>query len=297
MGVRLLKTPEVNGTELGLTNWTSIQNASSNYIVPDPTDDKTQYRIISAAPGQVLDPVYDPTKDFQFSGVTGDTRQIIVSGPFDMNPDDEQEMVMGFLFAYAVNDQPSYDTDEDVIGELGNLVETSDAVKLFYDLGEAAQGTTLALADADSGDDQVTIEWDAVEISPPNPNIEIVEYKIYRSFTASGLDNSGNAGYTLMGTFDSGSANHFSVVDDAAELINGWPVYYAITVVDALSGELGEILGSGTQESEPLFSLANKVTPRTDAMGLGQGDYKKIRVVPNRFMRMLPGCQQYRKAC
>ena len=48
MGTRMLKTPVVDGQELGLTNWTSIQNPSSDYIVPDPTDDNTQYRIISA---------------------------------------------------------------------------------------------------------------------------------------------------------------------------------------------------------------------------------------------------------
>jgi hypothetical protein len=283
MGVRLLKTPEVAGQELGLTNWTSIQNASSNYIVPDPTDDNTQYRIISAAPGQVLDPIYDPSKEFQFSGVTGDTRQIIVSGPFDMAPEDEQSMVMGFLFAYGVNDQPKYDTDEDVVGELGNLVETADAVKLFYDLGPAAKGPPAPSLSLIPGDSKVTLEWDEVQMVPANPNIEIVEYKVYRSFNAAGLDPQGNSDYELMGTFEGGSASHYSVVDTAPELINGWPVYYSITVVDALSGELGDLLGAGRQESEPLFSLANKVTPRSDAMGLGAGVDKQIRVVPNPF--------------
>ena len=283
MGVRLLKTPEVNGQELGLTNWTSIQNASSNYIVPDPTDDNTQYRIISAAPGQVLDPVYDPNKDFQFSGVTGDTRQIIVSGPFDMQPDDSQSMVMGFLFAYATNDQPKYDTDEDVIGELGNLVDVADAVQLFYDLGSAAKGPPAPGLTLIPGENQVTLEWNQVELDPPNPNIEIVEYKVYRSFTASGLDSQGNPDYELMGTFEQGSASHFSVTDNAPELINGWPVYYAITVVDALSGELGEILGSGAQESEPLFSLANSVVPTSDPLALNDRSQKEIRVVPNPF--------------
>ena len=283
MGVRLLKTPVVNGSELGLTNWTSIQNPSGNYIVGDPTDDNTEYRIISAAPGQVLDPVYDPTKDFQFSGVTGDTRQIIVSGPFEMAPETEQTMVMSLLFAYATNAQPKFDTDEDVIGELGNLVEVADAVKLFYELGETAKGAPAPAISLVPGDGKVTIEWDAVSISPPNPNIEIAEYKVYRSFTASGLDKSGNADYTVMGTFEQGSASHFSVVDTAPELINGWPVYYAITVVDQLSGDLADILGAGKQESEPTFTLANKVVPRSDAMGLGTGEYLKIRVVPNPF--------------
>ena len=192
-------------------------------------------------------------------------------------------MVMSFLFAYATNAQPKYDTDEDVAGELGNLVTTADAVQLFYELGEAAKGPPAPSISLVPGDGKVTIEWDAVSISPPNPNIEIAEYKVYRSFTASGLDPDGNADYQVMGTFEHGSATHFSVEDTAAELINGWPVYYAITVVDQLSGELGDILGSGKQESEPVFSLANKVVPRSDAMGLGDGEFLKIRVVPNPF--------------
>ncbi|RKY25193.1 MAG: hypothetical protein DRP79_06890, partial [Planctomycetota bacterium] len=281
MGVRLLKTPVVNGQELGLTNWTSIQNPSSNYIVPDPTEDNTEYRIISAAPGQVLDPVYDPTKEFQFSGVTGDTRQIIASGPFDMQPDEEQSMTMAFLFAYAKDADPAYETDEDIIAQLGPLVKVADAVKLFYELGEMAKGAPAPGITLIPGDNQVTIQWDAVDFS--NPNIEIAEYKLYRSFNAAGQDPQGNPDYQLLGTFEQQANKTYSYVDDDQALVNGWKVYYAITVVDQLSGELAEILGAGKQESEPTFSLANSVTPRTDALALNQRDVLKIRVVPNPF--------------
>ncbi|MEA2062621.1 MAG: T9SS type A sorting domain-containing protein [Gemmatimonadota bacterium] len=282
MGVRVLATPIINGQELGLSNWTSIQNASSAYIVPDPTDDKTQYRILSAAPGQVLDPPYDPTKDFQFSGVTGDTRQIIASGAFDMQPGDQQSMTLGFCFAMAKDaNVTAYETDEEVIAQLGNLVEVSEAVKLFYDLGSMAKGAPTPGITLIPSDGKVTITWDAADFS--SPNIEIAEYRIYRSFNASGQTADGEPSYQLMGTYSHEDNKSYSIVDNAEELINGWNVYYAITVADRLSGQLAEILGAGLQVGEPTFAIANSTIPRTDALGLGQQGVLKIRVVPNPF--------------
>ncbi len=277
MGVRILKTPVVNGEELGLTNWTAIQNASGNYIVPDPRDDRSEYRILSKAPGQTLDPVYDPTKDYQFSGVVGDTRQLIASGPFDMNQDDEVSVTISFLFANAVNASPKYGTDEEIIGELGNLTNTADAVKMFYDLGELAKGPENPSITLIPGDGNVTLTWDAVP-SPPNPNIEIAEYRIYRSFNAAAED------YVLLKTVEPGSGATLSYTDNSAELVNGWKAYYTVTVLDRLSGELGELLGAGVQERAPIFSLANMVIPRSDALALSDRSNLKIRVVPNPFL-------------
>ncbi|MFH1069525.1 MAG: T9SS type A sorting domain-containing protein [Candidatus Glassbacteria bacterium] len=275
LGLKLLATPVVNGQELGLTNWTSIQNPSDPHIVPDPTDDNTQYRIIAAAPGQLLDPVYDPTKEFQFSGITGDTRQIMVSGPFDMNANDRQSMVIGFLFSMPTHDQPKFDTDEDVTGELDNLVLLSDAVQLFYDLGPLAQGAPTPGLSLMPGDGQVTVSWSAVV--SPSPNIEIVQYKLYRATNAAGND------YKLLGTLAHENGKSYSLLDKAPELINGWKIYYAITVADKLSGELSDILGSGLQEGLPSFTLGNAIIPRSNPLALDDRETLKIRVVPNPF--------------
>ncbi len=277
MGARVLKTPSVAGQELGLTNWTALQNASGDYIVPDPRDDRTQYRIFSMAPGQTLDPIYDPTKEFQFSGVVGDTRQLIASGPFDMDVDDEKTMTISFLFASTVNSPPKFGTDEEITGELGNLVKTADAVKLFYELGELAKGPENPNITLTPGDGSVTISWDAVP-APPNPNIEIAQYRVYRAFNAAAQD------YDLLKTIEATGQSSFSYTDSSANLINGWKVYYTVAVLDRLSGELGDLLGSGVQARAPIFSLANVVVPRSDALALGDRQTLKIRVVPNPFM-------------
>lgn len=274
MGVKVLQTPKVNGQELGLTNWTSFQNASGSYIVPEPTDDHTEYRLMSAAPNQVLDPVFDPSKEFQFSGIVGDTRQLIVSGPFDMQPDDRQSITLGLLFANAKDANPKFSTDEEVAGELGNLVNLADAVQLFYDLGDLAKGAPAPNLTLLPGNGQVTIDWEAVV--SPSPNIDIVHYRIYRSTDAAGKNSK------LLGTYNHENGKSYSVVDKSPELINGWKVYYAITLADQLSGELGEILGTGIQEGEPTFSVGLSITPRTDAQSLDDKTLS-IRVVPNPF--------------
>lgn len=274
MGVKILKTPEIDGKELGLTNWTAFQNAAGAYIVPEPTDDKTEYRIMSAAPGQVLDPVFDPNKEFQFSGIVGDARQLIVSGPFEMKPDDKQSLTFSFLFATAKNSSPKFSTDDEIIGELDKLVKLADAVQMFYDLGDLVKGAPTPALTLLPGDGQVTVNWDAVV--SPSPNIAIVRYNIYRSTNAA-ADN-----YVLLGTFPHENGKAYSVVDKAPELINGWKVYYTITLADQLSGELGTILGTGIQEGLPTFAVGNSVIPRSDSQGL-DGQKLPIRVVPNPF--------------
>jgi hypothetical protein len=139
---------------------------------PDPFSDAGAYRILSAAPGTNLLPAFDPYADFLEATIIEDLRQNIVTGPFDLNAQDEPvDVWAAFYFSSADNDPNVNGHKADLSqlnpeGEFSRVLQLAEAARLTYEAGFLrAKPPTAPELRLIPGDRQVTITWDDLPVS------------------------------------------------------------------------------------------------------------------------------------
>jgi len=169
-GTKFLKSPEINGQELGLTAWTTFEYgdmpASGEFILtptgPDPNGlqftsrDHAQYQYMQ--PGLFMEPRFDT-----------DVGYIMSSGDFDLENGASVDMGVAFIAA------PDFET----------LLKNAEAAQRIYDnnfVGPTAPASPAVTAVP--GNHSVTLYWDERSEGSSDPftgKSDFEGYRIYRT--------------------------------------------------------------------------------------------------------------------
>lgn len=256
MGVKFLKTPEINGTEAGITDM------HYNIYDDDLDIDSVQYGIMSSSPNlfnSSLGPKYfhlggnpdlhfDDPATIPSSGL--DLLANISSGPYTLGRND----TLVFITAIVAGS-----TKEAMLIAAATAQSTVDA---GFKLPQPPVRPNLSgIAD----NMRATLYWDDIaeySLDETNGNYDFEGYRLYRS-NDKGLNWTKLADFDLNNSIGSNTGLQYSFNDTT--IINGFEYWYSITSYDrgdSLVESLECPLGTNT-EAINLVSLV----PRSDAIG------------------------------
>ena len=256
-GIMMLKTPEVNGTELGLTDM--------HYMLYDDDNisdiDSIQYGFMSSRRSlynssigskyfhvsSSTDIHFDDPATIPSAGI--DLLAHISSGPYTISPNDT------LVFYTAIVAGETYD-------ELINSATVAQsAVDADFNLPKPPSRPNLS---GSAGDFKAILYWDdsAEESYDEYSGYDFEGYRLYRS-NDEGLNWELLADYDLVNTIGDNTGLQYSYTDTT--VVNGFDYWYSITAYDK---------GSSTVESleSPLGNTTDAVntvsiTPRSEAIG------------------------------
>ncbi|MEO8233231.1 MAG: hypothetical protein ABI638_13185, partial [Ignavibacteriota bacterium] len=256
-GVMMLRTPEINGTELGVTDM--------HYMLYDDDNladkDTIQYGFMSSDPdlynssigskyfhpGTTGNLHFDDPGTIPASGM--DIQGHISSGPYIISPSD----TLVFYTAFVAGD-----TYEEMINA---AVVAQNAVDANFNLPKPPSRPNLS---SSNGDFRATLYWDdKAELSYDEfSGYDFEGYRLYRS-KDRGINWDKIAEFDLVNSIGSNSGLRYSYVDTT--VINGFEYWYSVTAYDKGS-ELLESLESAIGNSLDAVNTVS-VTPRSNAIG------------------------------
>jgi len=222
---------EGEANRIGLSGFTITTNRGGGR--EDPNTDAEAYRIMTNAPGEVTEPVWDPEADLIVSDFEDDLRARLLTGPFTLPSDGKLQAVeAGYFFADPLR-SPADPTDITLDGELLNLVGLAQTVQTTFDtdfnLPAPPVSPNLRIIERDGS---VLLTWDDLPENTPDPfypvsqvatnpdgtpaatyNPDYLEYdfqgyRVYRSLTPESDDAVLVAQYDLADGVTSGSATY-----------------------------------------------------------------------------------------
>ncbi|MCB9219267.1 MAG: hypothetical protein H6610_07400 [Ignavibacteriales bacterium] len=254
-GVMMLKTPEINGVELGITDM--------HYnLYDDEVDiDTVQYGILSSSeslynspighrffhPGNNGDIHFDDPSTIPASGL--DLAAVMSSGPYTISPGDTLVFYTAFVAGENFDEMLSY-------SEIAQ-----NAVAANFNLPKAPSRPKLS---AFEGDFRATLFWnDESEKSFDDfSGYDFEGYRLYRS-NDKGISWEQIADFDQVNSIGKNTGLQYSFVD--SNVVNGFEYWYSITAYD-----------KGTEAIESMESpIGNNldavntvsVIPRSDALG------------------------------
>jgi len=256
-GVMMLRTPEVNGTELGVTDM--------HYMLYDDDNladkDSIQYGFMSSDPDLYNSPIgskyfhpgttgnlhFDDPATIPASGM--DIQGHISSGPYIISPTD----TLVFYTAFVAGD-----TYEEMINA---AVVAQNAVDANFNLPKPPSRPNLYSSE---GDFKATLYWDdSAELSFDEfSGYDFEGYRLYRSIDR-GINWDKIAEFDNVNAIGSNSGLQYSYVDTT--VINGFEYWYSVTSYDKGS-ELLESLESAIGNSLDAVNTVS-VIPRSEAIG------------------------------
>lgn len=256
MGVSFIKTPSVNGKELGLTD--------CHYMVynNDVDIDSIQYGVMSSntslynsslsskyfhvASSQNIH--FDDPSTIASSG--GDLFYNAGSGPYSIKPND----TLTFYVALIAGD--------DLAGLQNAQLQAKKTYAANFELPKAPNRPTLG---GSAGNNKSILYWDnAAELSVDafSGEMDFEGYRIYKS-KDRGLTWDKIADYDVVNTIGSNTGIQYSLVDTS--VINGIEYWYSITAYDRGSTDVASLesaIGTNLQAKNTV-----SITPRSDAIG------------------------------
>ena len=170
-GTKFLRSPEVNGQELGLTAWTTFEYGDmpapgEYYLTPDGPDDAgPQFQSRDHAQYHYMQPGL-----FMKPRLNTDVGYLMSSGDFDLKNGESVEMGVAFIAA------PNFET----------LLRNAEAAQRIYDnnfIGPTAPNPPAVTAVP--GNHSATLYWDDVpsenSVDPFTGKADFEGYRIYRS--------------------------------------------------------------------------------------------------------------------
>lgn len=255
-GVAFLKTPEVNGKMLGITD------LHYNLYDDDRDQDSIQYGIMSSAAslynsslgskyfhiGSKTNLHYDDVNTIPSSGL--DLVATPSSGPYELNVGDTLTFITAFVAGQTLEEMLAFATTaQNTVDANFNLPKPPERPQLF---GMA-------------GDGKNTLYWnDRSEINPDasSGEYDFEGYRIYRS-KDKGINWTKIAEFDVVNGIGDDTGIEYSYTDST--IINGFEYWYSITafdkgndVIPSLESPIGNTLSA-----ENTISL----TPRSDAIG------------------------------
>ncbi len=256
-GVMMLKTPEINGTQLGITDFHYMLYNDDN--ISDI--DTIQYGFMSSDPdlynssignkyfhiGNSSNLHYDDPATIPASGM--DIQAHISSGPYILGPTD----TLVFYTAFVAGNTLSELQDAATVAQ--------NAVDANFNLPKPPSRPNLYSAD---GDFKATLYWDdTAELSYDEfSGYDFEGYRLYRS-KDRGVNWDKIAEFDLVNTTGSNSGLQYNYVDTT--VINGFEYWYSITAFDKGSSIL-ESLESPIGNSLDAINTVS-VIPRSEAIG------------------------------
>jgi hypothetical protein len=256
MGMKFLKTPEINGIEAGITD------LHYNIYDDDLDIDSVQYGIMSSDPdlynstwgpryfhlGGNPDLHYDDPATIPASGI--DLLANLSSGPYTLGRND----TLVFITALVAGE-----TKEAMLIAAATAQSTVDA---GFKLPEPPLRPNLS---GIAKNMQATLYWDDIaeySLDEINGNYDFEGYRLYRS-NDNGINWTKLADFDLLNSIGNNTGLQYSFTDTT--IINGFEYWYSITSYDrgdSLVESLECPLGTNT-EAINLVSLI----PRSDAIG------------------------------
>jgi hypothetical protein len=255
-GTMFLKTPEVNGTELGITDM------HYNLYFDDLDIDTVQYGIMSSDPnlynsslgekffhiGNNPDIHFDDPSTIPPSGL--DIVANISSGPYTLGVND----TLVFITAFVAGE-----TETEM---LNAAITAKSTVEAEFQLPKPPERPNLS---GISGDKSAILFWDDIaeySLDKFSGNYDFEGYRLYRSIDR-GLNWELLADYDLINSIDDDTGLQYSYNDTT--LINGFEYWYSITSYDrgdTLVESLESPLGTNTDAINTV-----SIIPRSDAIG------------------------------
>jgi len=255
-GALFLKTPEINGTELGLTDM------HYNIYDDDIDIDSVQYGIMSSDPNlynSILGPKFfhigsnpdlhfDDPATIPASGL--DLLANMSSGPYTLGRND----TLIFITALVAGE-----TKEEMLNASATAQSTVDAE---FQLPKPPVRPNLS---GTAGDKKATLFWDDIaeySLDKFSGTYDFEGYRLYRSIDR-GINWDLLADYDLINTIGDNTGLQYSFSDST--IINGFEYWYSITSYDrgdTLVESLESPLGTNTEA----INLVS-VKPRSDAIG------------------------------
>jgi hypothetical protein len=256
MGISYVKTPSVNGKELGLTD--------CHYMVysNDVDIDTIQYGVMSSSSAlynSSLSSKYFHVASSQnlhfddpstIASTGGDLFYNAASGPYTINPND----TLTFYVALLAGD--------DLAGLQDAQLQAKKTLAANFELPKAPDRPTLGGA---AGNKKCTLYWDnASELSVDafSGETDFEGYRIYKS-KDKGLTWDKIADYDKVNSIGSNTGLQYSLVD--TNVVNGIEYWYSITAYDRGSDAV-ESLESAIGTNLKVQNTVS-VTPRSDAIG------------------------------
>ena len=256
-GVLMLKTPEINGTQLGVTDF--------HYMLYDDDNisdiDTIQYGFMSSDPdlynssignkyfhvGNSSNLHYDDPATIPASGM--DIQAHISSGPYILGPTD----TLVFYTAFVAGD-----TYEEMINA---AIVAQNAVDANFNLPKPPSRPNLFSSE---GDFKATLYWDdSAELSYDEfSGYDFEGYRLYRS-KDRGVNWDKIAEFDLVNTTGGNTGLQYSFVDTT--VINGFEYWYSITAYDKGSSTI-ESLESPIGNSLDAINTVS-IIPRSEAIG------------------------------
>ena len=256
MGVVFLRTPKVNGVELGMTD--------SHYMIYDyDVDlDTIQYGVMSSsrslynsslsskyfhvASGQNIH-FDDPS---QIASTGGDLLFNMSSGPYNINSND----TLTFYTALIAGD--------DLAGLYNSYEKAMNTVNANFELPKAPDRPTLAGV---PGDQKVILYWDNIaelSIDSFSGEADFEGYRIYRS-KDRGVNWDKIADFDKKNSIGNNTGIQYSYIDNS--VINGFEYWYSITAYDRGTDLIPSLESSIGNTIESINTVS--VIPRSNAIG------------------------------
>jgi hypothetical protein len=256
MGVAFLKTPQVNGKELGMTDChymvydydVDIDTVQYGYMSGNRSlyNSSLSTKYFHVASGQNIH-FDDPS---QLPATGGDLLYNMSSGPYDINPND----TLTFYTALIAGD--------DIAGLNNSYLQAKNTLVANFELPKAPDRPTLAGV---PGDQKAILYWDnAAELSIDSftGEADFEGYRIYRS-KDKGVTWDKIADFDKKNSIGNNTGIQYSLID--SNVINGFEYWYSITAYDRgsdLVPSLESPIGNNLQSVNTV-----SVIPRSNAIG------------------------------
>ncbi len=256
MGYTFLKTPEVNGVELGLTDM------HYNVYNDDIDIDSVQYGIMSSSPGlynSLLGPRYfhlgsntslhyDDPSTIPASGY--DLLGNLASGPYTINPGDTLTFITALVGGETLDEL------------LQNTDQAYDAMNLNFELAKPPSRPTLF---GTGQDGKVILYWDNKaenSIDPLTQQQDFEGYRVYRS-QDRGVNWKLLGDFDLINTIGSNRGLQYSYKDTT--VINGFEYWYTVTSYDRGGEGIGSLESPKGNTLDAVNTVA--ITPFSASLG------------------------------
>ncbi|MFZ1281345.1 MAG: hypothetical protein WAR59_10940 [Ignavibacteriaceae bacterium] len=257
IGIMLLKTPEVNGIEPGLTDFHYMLYNDDN--ISDI--DSIQYGFMSSSPGLFNSAVssryfhvanssnihFDDPAQIPSTGM--DILAHMSSGPYTINPGDT------LVFYTAIVAGETYD------GMIESATTAQFAMDNQFDLSKPPSRPNLSSTE---GDFKVTLYWDdsSEESYDKFSGYDFEGYRLYKS-TNKGLTWKKLVDYDINNSAGNNTGLQYSFID--TNVVNGFEYWYSITAYDKGS-EAFESLESAIGNTLDAVNTISAI-PRSEAIG------------------------------
>ncbi len=256
MGFAFLKTPTVNGVELGVTDM------HYNIYDDDFDIDSVQYGIMASTPGLYKSSLggkyfhlgsntslhYDDPSTIPESGL--DILANSASGPYELNPGDTLTFITAIVAGETLQEMLSF------------CDQAQNTINANFELPKPPVRPTLS---GTAGDSKAILFWnDASEKSIDNftGNLDFEGYRIYRS-NDNGKSWNEIADFDIVNSVGSNTGLQYSYTDTT--VINGFDYWYSITAYDRGDEQIESLESSIGNNLDAINTVS--VIPRSSAIG------------------------------